>query len=220
MNNFIKIYVFNKKQNSSLFLLSTLSIALILLRVKTTQTIYLMFLIWNLFLAIIPYLISFNLKSDIVTKKINLKFYIKLLIWMLFLPNSFYLITDFIHLHHITTIQYLYDGILLSCFTLAGFYSGILAVNKIHQAISRIFDSKKTEYFILIISYLSAFGVYLGRSLRFNSWDIISNPLQLFESIITSLFQIEAIVFTLFLGTFILSVHKALSYLKLLNKSS
>ena len=94
MNNFIKIYVFNKKQNSSLFLLSTLSIALILLRVKTTQTIYLMFLIWNLFLDI-PYLISFNLKSDIVTKKINLKFYIKLLIWMLFLPNSFYLITDF-----------------------------------------------------------------------------------------------------------------------------
>ena len=209
MNDILKIYVFNKKQNSCLFIISTLSIALMLLRVKATHNIYLMFLLWNLFLAYIPYLISSNLKSDIVKRKLNTFFYIKLTIWLLFLPNSFYLITDFVHLHHINTIQYLYDAVLFTCFTVAGFYAGILSINEIQEAITNMFyNNKKAESFIIATCFLSAFGIYLGRVLRFNSWDILSNPMHLFDSIINCLFQIEAIVFTLFLGTFILATYK------------
>lgn len=208
MNDILKIYVFNKKQNSCLFIISTLSIALMLLRVKATHNIYLMFLLWNLFLAYIPYLISSNIKNDIAKRKLNPFFYIKLGIWLLFLPNSFYLITDFVHLHHINTIQYLYDAMLFSCFTMAGFYAGILSVYEIQKAIKSVFYSKKAESFIIVTCFLSAFGIYLGRVLRFNSWDVISNPMLLFDSMINSLFQIEAIVFTLLLGAFILATYK------------
>jgi uncharacterized membrane protein len=33
--------------------------------------------------------------------------------------------------------------------------------------------------FIYPIMLLNAFGIYIGRYLRYNSWDVISNPFQL-----------------------------------------
>ena len=109
MNKLITIYVLNKKQNSSLFILSILSIVLLLLRVKITHSIYLLFLLWNLFLALIPYSISSYIKFDFSIKRSNIKNLIYLIIWLLFIPNTFYLITDFVHLHDNNILQYIFD---------------------------------------------------------------------------------------------------------------
>lgn len=204
MNKLITIYVLNKKQNSSLFLLSILSIVLLLLRVKITNSMYLLFLLWNLFLALIPYSISSYIKFNFSIKRSNLKNLIYLISWLLFIPNTFYLITDFVHLHNNNFLQYIFDFTLLSSFTIAGFYFGILSIYDIHKLTKSNYSIIISNAFIISISYLCAFGIYLGRILRFNSWDIISIPSKLFYSIINCLFEIETIIFTIELGSLIL----------------
>lgn len=213
MNNLITIYILNKKQNSNLVVLSLLSITLLLLRVKYTHSFYLLFLIWNLVLAGIPYFISFKIKNDFSIKKSNFKNLIYLGIWLLFIPNTFYLITDFVHLYHEHLIQFAFDFTLLFSFTSVGFYFGILSVHNLYKLIQSNYSNRISNGFIVTICYLCAFGIYIGRILRFNSWDIISNPISLFQSVFDSLFQTETIVFTIALGTLIAVVN--LIYIKL-----
>lgn len=201
MNKILTIYFLNKKQNPVLILLAIVSLTLILLRVKITQEVYLLFLIWNLFLAYIPYFLSSEIKNIVPG---TFTFYSVLLIWLLFLPNSFYLITDFVHLHHVTKFQFVFDAILLSCFTVAGFYSGILSLFTIQFLLQMKYTVKKSWLLIGTIVYLSAFGIYLGRILRFNSWDILRHPFSLFSNSYKSIQNAETLLFTIVLGTFIL----------------
>lgn len=209
MNNILTIYLFNKKQNSNLVLLSLLAVALMLLRVKITQDIYLLFLIWNLFLGYLPYFLSSKLKDTIPG---TFKFYLLFLGWLLFLPNAFYLLTDFVHLHHENDLQYLFDVLLLTCFSIAGFYSGISSLLHIHYLFNMKYDKQKSKRLIISICYLSSFGVFLGRILRYNSWDILIKPVDLFATVFKCLLTPETHRFTFLFGTFIVIVY-GISYL-------
>lgn len=204
MNKLITIYFFNKKQDAVLIHLSILSIALVLVRIKITHSYYLLFMVWNLLLAILPYTLSTLINRDYGWNFKNPKNAILLLTWVLFLPNSFYMITDFVHLHHKSVLQFSYDFMLLSSFTIIGFYTGILSIYRIYEVVYIQFKRKIANGFLIAICYLSAHGIYLGRVLRFNSWDVIKNPLPLFNSVIQSLFKTETILFNLILGTIIL----------------
>ena len=64
MNKFITIYILNRKQDTAVWLVSLVAITLLLLRVKITHSMYLLFLIWNLFLAFIPYFLSSNIYNN------------------------------------------------------------------------------------------------------------------------------------------------------------
>lgn len=205
MDKLLKIYFLNKKQDALLAILCLISVLLMLLRVKITHDIYLLFLIWNLFLAFLPYFFSSKLMETLPG---TIQFYGLLILWLLFLPNSFYLITDFIHLHYVNRFQFVYDTVLLSSFTFAGFYSGIISMNQVHFLLEMKYTKQKTQIFIISISYLSAFGIYLGRILRFNSWDIITNPIHLLTTVLETVFKTESIIFTIVLGTFILLIYK------------
>lgn len=212
MNNLFSLYVLNKKQNNYLIFSSIIAIALLLIRVKITHSFFLLFLIWNLVLAVIPYLLSNFIKIDFSLKKYNFKNLIYIVTWLLFVPNTFYLITDFVHLNHHNLLQYCFDFILLSSFTIAGFYFGMLSIFSIQQQIQFFYTSKTSYLFTISISYLCAFGIYIGRFLRFNSWDIISYPVFLIESIFQCLFENETWIFTIGLGTLIMVIN--LIYIK------
>lgn len=189
MSKILTIYLFNKKQNSNLIVLGLLSLTLMLLRVKLTHEIYLLFLLWNLFLGYIPYWFSSKIRTTLPG---TFKFYLLFVGWLLFLPNSFYLITDFVHLHHNSTPQFIFDFILLSSFTVAGFYSGITSIVHIHKLLQMKYSILNSWLMVISICYLSSFGIYLGRILRFNSWDILSNPITLFDNALKSFQNPEA----------------------------
>ena len=188
MNNLIRIYILNKKQNNYLIIISLIAISMLLLRVKLTHSIYLLFLLWNLFLAAIPYSLSTIIKTDFRLRRSNLKNLGIIIIWLLFIPNTFYLITDFVHLNPSNLYRYIFDFALLSSFTIAGFYFGILSINTIYKQIQFFYSNTISRIFLISISYLCAFGIYIGRVLRFNSWDIICNPFSLIKSILDSIF--------------------------------
>ena len=214
MNKIITIYILNRKQDTTVWLVSVLAITLLLLRVKITNSTYLLFLIWNLFLAYIPCFLSSSIYKNFfnTSKKIQNSFYG--LIWLLFIPNSFYILTDFTHLHFRTTFQFSLDILIISGFSFVGFYVGLLSIHTIRQLVIAKYGNTKGNIFILTISFLSAFGIYLGRVLRFNSWDIISKPIQLAYTSIYALFSLETIIYTLQLGTIILISYVLFYYWK------
>lgn len=93
-----KLY-FNKTEIERLLMLSCFfSIGLTFIRIVYTGQWMFAWLSWNLFLAIIPYLITrFAIRRPAWIEN-NFRFALLFVVWLLFLPNSFYIITDLFHL--------------------------------------------------------------------------------------------------------------------------
>jgi uncharacterized membrane protein len=111
------------------------------------------------------------------------KFALIAIAWLLFIPNSFYIITDLFHLEERFVIPLWFDLALLFSFAWNGLILGILSVRQMEK----IWETKwqwSELFFIYPVMFLNAFGIYIGRYLRYNSWDVISNPLGLTQDIV------------------------------------
>lgn len=139
------------------------------------------FLIWNLFLAWIPFIISTSFKriQHIKWRKQSFVFFI----WFLFFPNALYIVTDLIHLDIESTVPKWYDALLLFSSSITGLLMAFVSLLRMEKFLLLKFNNKMVNMMILVILFFGAFGVYLGRFLRWNSWDIISNPFGLVVSI-------------------------------------
>jgi uncharacterized membrane protein len=82
------------------------------------------------------------------------------------------------------TVPLWYDLALLLSFAWSGILFGILSVRQMEKLFEKHFSKKFDLLFILPVMALNGFGIYIGRYLRFNSWDVITNPLQLIQDII------------------------------------
>jgi uncharacterized membrane protein len=139
-------------------------------------------MIWNLFLAFIPYALS-NWISNKINRKSKLAFIIATLIWLLFIPNSFYIITDLFHLNKNGPSPIWYDLALLFSFAWNGLLFGIISVRQMERMFEQFFNKRFDLLFVYPVMALNAFGIYLGRYLRFNSWDVVSNPVLLLRDV-------------------------------------
>jgi uncharacterized membrane protein len=207
MKQFINIFNTNKNYNISITYFVSYCICLLLLRVKLTQSIYMLFLVWNLFLAAIPYVILLAARNYTSFKSIGFKLSLSLIIWLLFLPNSFYIVTDLVHLTKSDQSTIWLDIIILSSFTITGFALGILSILEFEKIIKQSLTTKITNMIVPAICFLCGFGIYLGRVLRYNSWDIISNPMQLSIDIGIKLTSKDSLIFSVLFGFFIYSVY-------------
>jgi uncharacterized membrane protein len=158
-----------------LFLFSMFSFYLFLFRVLYTGTSEFLFLNWNLFLAFIPWFIS----SIIILKKLQSnKILLSLLMitWVLFFPNSPYILTDLFHLGMSIKAPIWYDLILILSFAGTGLLFGFMSLLDIEKILSTFFSKGKIVFIIISFLFLSGFGIYIGRYLRWNSWDVVNNP--------------------------------------------
>ena len=137
-----------------------------------------LFLVWNLFLAWLPYMISTGFKvlqrKTMIWKKITL-----LSIWLIFFPNALYIITDLIHLEQDTNIPKWFDVILIFTSSVVGLIMAFISLFRAESFLLKQFDNVTVNRMIPAILFLGSFGVYLGRFLRWNSWDIVQDPLGL-----------------------------------------
>ncbi|WP_299160844.1 DUF1361 domain-containing protein [uncultured Tenacibaculum sp.] len=172
----------NKTQKSILLIVLFCAI-LQLIRVQYTQSLFFSFLLWNLFLACIPYIVSEVMKKRPLTKT---KIIIGTSFWLLFLPNAPYMITDFIHLHHSKSTMIWYDLFMIFCYANTGLLLSIVSMHTIYKIIQKNWTLTIANYFIIGVVFLCGFGIYLGRFLRFNSWDIFTTPLQTLKQSLTS----------------------------------
>ena len=130
------------------------------------------FLAWNLFLAAIP--LGFAvLLSKIERWRLATPFISG---WLLFFPNAPYVLTDLLHLHPRSGIPVWYDLLMLLSFALVSLWMGFQSLQLVQVWIARKSSLLMAWSFVGICLMLSGFGIYLGRFLRWNSWDIVSNP--------------------------------------------
>ncbi|WP_348799672.1 DUF1361 domain-containing protein [Flavobacterium adhaerens] len=203
MQLLIKLFNSDRKTNSVLLLFSTYCLILLFIRAKLTHTFYHFFLVWNLFLAFVPYLFISYLKTQTAIESNKIKTFILLVLWLLFLPNSFYILTDLIHLTQSYHNRFWFDLIVISSYALIGFTIGILSLIEFENIIKNYISPLITNLIMPIICFLSGIGIYLGRILRFNSWDIMSSPMELFYALLNTFTTLDAMLFSFYFGAYI-----------------
>ena len=162
-----------------LFLSCSFSIVLLSSRVIVTGYVTYVFLLWNLFLAVIPYVISNWLTANIATTKNKLKVAAAITAWLLFIPNSFYIITDLFHLDEISSAPKWFDLLLLLSFAWNGLLLGIISLRQMETMLQKASGKSISLAIIFTVMWLNAYGIYIGRFLRYNSWDIVTQPFSL-----------------------------------------
>lgn len=143
-------------------------------------------LVWNLFLAWIPFIISY-LAYVFSWKKwqLYLVLPISAFLWLIFFPNAPYILTDLQHLAKETSSAPVwYDVIVMVWFSWTGLLLGLVSMYLMHDIVQRTFGRWLGWAFVFIVSGLSSFGVYLGRFVRFNSWDILDDPKEIVVTIL------------------------------------
>jgi uncharacterized membrane protein len=97
-------------------------------------------------------------------------------LWLVFLPNSFYMVSDFIHLQEVSSKNLLFDAVMFTSFIFIAFIYGLSSLYLVHQQFRKRFTWKETNVWLMVIFLLCSFAIYLGRDLRWNSWNVLTNP--------------------------------------------
>lgn len=160
------------------------SIVLLMTRVVVTGYITYAFLVWNLFLAFIPYSISNWVQANFSKVNNKWKLATAIVAWILFIPNSFYILTDLFHLDEITSAPKWFDLLLLLSFAWNGLLFGIISLRRIESIFSKFAGGSFSLAFVFFIMLLNAYGIYIGRFLRYNSWDVVVQPFSLFSDLL------------------------------------
>ena len=169
-----------KAEIDRLLLSSTnFSVLLLVVRIAVTHSLTSASLAWNLFLAFVPYGISICLYRNTAYLKSKGLFACLFLGWLLFIPNSFYIITDLFHLHDNRNAPLWYDVMLIFSFAWNGLLMGILSIRQMEKVTHVFFPRLAESMFLYPVMLLNAVGIFIGRYLRYNSWDVITNPFNL-----------------------------------------
>jgi uncharacterized membrane protein len=178
-------------------------LTLILMRIIKTGHYSFVFLFWNLLLAWLP-LFFVRLIKDPEKKMQN---FVWLMLSVLFLPNAPYILTDLFHLKKQLLAPLWFDTILILSFAFTGLMYFILALEKILEEARRLFPSFVIALAKPALFLATGYGIYLGRFLRYNSWDLLIHPFRLTTGMFRSVFSWEhcrqtipiTIIFTIFL---------------------
>jgi uncharacterized membrane protein len=165
-------------------LLLALAIVLSVGRIALFDSFSFIYLLWNIFLALLPFVVSALLLSYEKEKRLpHVVFIVGGFIWLLLLPNAPYMITDLIHVTEGHTVHFFYDTVLLFTSAYVGlelFLHSLSDMERvIHMRYAQVWMRLVTAGIILVTS----FGICLGRFFRFNSWDVIAHPIELFKNI-------------------------------------
>jgi uncharacterized membrane protein len=150
---------------------------LISARIFYSGSIRYIFLSWNIFLAWIPYILSSYFEVYKCREKWKQLFLFAS--WLIFFPNALYIVTDLIHLEESTNVPLWYDAILLFASSFVGLVMAFISLQKVEYFLTGIFSRRTVNLMIPVILFTGSFGVYLGRFQRWNSWDVIHDPLAL-----------------------------------------
>lgn len=195
------------------------------LRLQRTGGQTFVFFYWNLFLAWIPLGLSLIMYTS---SKLNTKNFLIFAIigplWLLFYPNAPYILTDLLHLKVRAGIPFWYDLMLILSFAMNGLLAGFLSLWIVQKILKDRIGQITAWFFVGGISFLSAYGIYLGRFERWNSWDLFFQCQKLLSELLNNLIHPldhpKIVGFTLIMGTFLFFTYSTFSFMLNLNNSN
>lgn len=208
---------FEAKRMGILLLLTLFGCALFLLRGVFVGERQYSFVFWNLFLAWVPYGVSCAMLF--VDNYVKSKQWLPALIpfgvmWLMFFPNAPYMLTTYAHfswvglalLNQTASFEFepWYDFVLFSSVTFSGLFAGAASLQIVHGIIEKHFSKTTGWASVVAIIFLSSWAIYLGRFVRLNSWDLLTNP----GVLLTHIFlDWEKIFFIFLLGVLLLFMY-------------
>jgi len=224
------LHLFNRNRSfqviTLLLAMSLVCCAMVAFRIIYTGNFTYKFLIWNLFLAWIPLAAAYGLRKAFAHQT---RHWIPLIIlsavWLLFLPNSPYILTDLVHLEDRgmsgKDIHLLYDATLIFSFALNGLLTGFVSLYWVHRVLDQLFSQRISWLLVAGILVLTGYGVYLGRVVRWNSWDILFQPRSLLVDVLTEITHYTAFSLTALFSAFLLFCYLVMhAFISISQKSS
>lgn len=161
----------------AMLLASALSCGLLLIRRFYAGRAGLGMLAWNLFLAWVPLGASLVVYVAAAMRQRLIPMCVAGVVWFLFFPNAAYIVTDLVHLRNRPEVPYWYDIIAIMAFVQTGLFLGYLSLYLMQEVVRAWLGRWVGWAFALVMLALGGFGIYLGRFLRWNSWDALLEPL-------------------------------------------
>lgn len=191
--------------------------AMVALRVLYSGTMTFAFLLWNLFLAWVPLVAAVALYDRERRGRRGASQIALAVGWLLFYPNAPYILTDLIHLvEHPSTLVW-FDLVLIASCAWTGLLLGFVSLSLVQSVVRRVFSAVAGWIFVVAATGLAAFGIYLGRFLRWNSWDALTDPHGLFydiwDRIVNPFAHTQMMVVSLALSGFLLVAYLAVAAL-------
>jgi len=215
------------RRNSTLAALvfsSCASIGILAVHIISTHSFIYWYLGWNLLLAWLPLLFVILLRRSLAYHPwLALRPMVWTVLWLAFLPNSFYIVSDLLHLQSVSTTDLLYDTVMMVSFMLNGLLLGYISLYQVHLELKkRLISVAWTNGLISLSLVVCSFAIYLGRDLRWSSWDLIVNPqgilFDISNQIIDPLHHLQAftttLMFFVLLGTFYLVICSIMNNLR------
>lgn len=204
------IHKFLASQTVYPILLSTLfGLALYAARVLQSNSFAYLNLIWNLFLAWIPFWMSIWAAVLYTTRPG--RWWVLIFpgfLWLIFFPNAPYIITDFLHLEDRPRIPIWYDILMLATFAWTGCFLAIASLRTMQIIVKNHLGWLMSWIFAGSALILGGLGIYLGRFSRWNSWDIFISPNEIVHEVVLKvvnpLSNLRFIGFTMLFSSFLL----------------
>lgn len=149
------------------------SMALLAVRFYYSHTMDYRFYVWNTFLAAIPYVLSTQL---IRLKKVGTVAVLLLIGWLVFFPNAPYMITDLFHYEERPEVPFWYDLLLVITAAWNGLMLGMISLMNVEHFLLRHYKPFWVNIGVYVSLLLCGYGVFIGRFLRFNSWNVLTDP--------------------------------------------
>lgn len=164
------------------------SVGMLFFRMVASGSTSFRFLVWNLILAAVPVLFS-SLAFFVSRSRWKWMGALFLIPWLLFFPNAPYILTDLLHLKERAPIPMWYDLLMLLSFALNGLFLGFLSLGMVEAVFERLFGRTAALIGVFACAFCAAFGIYLGRFERWNSWDLWRRPSGVLSDILPALYH-------------------------------
>lgn len=205
-----RLHHFLSSQTIYPILLSTIfAVSLFAGRILLSKTFAYQNLIWNLFLAWMPYFFSFWAAALYASQ--SRRWWVIIFpgfFWLIFFPNAPYIITDFLHLKDRPGVPVWYDILLLAAFAWTGCFLAIASLRTMQNIVKNHVGWVISWIFAGFVLTLGGLGIYLGRFSRWNSWDIFTSPKEIVYEVavrvMNPLSNLSFFGFTLIFSTFLL----------------
>ncbi len=164
-----------------LVLSSLLGIVFFFGRVWWSDSFLHRFLMWNLFLAWIPYLCALVMAYLYRRRAGAWQYIFPLVVWLLFFPNASYLVTDLYNLHELPPVPLWYDIGYFATLAWTGLLLAVASLQIVQRMVRHSFGALASWLVVLVVVGLNGIGIYLGRFLRWNSWSVVTHPVAVLE---------------------------------------